>query len=91
MATAVHVPVEEYLRTLDYEPDCEYVDGVIEERPIGQFDHASWQQAIQLWFVQYAKQWNVRVRPEYRVRVSATPYRVPDVCVSSVRCRRSRC
>jgi Uma2 family endonuclease len=81
MATAVHVPVEVYLRTLDYEPDCEYVDGVIEERPMGQFDHASWQQAIQLWFAQYAKQWNVRVLPEYRVKVSATRYRVPDVCV----------
>jgi hypothetical protein len=26
------------------------VDGKIEERPMGEFDHASWQQAIQLWF-----------------------------------------
>ena len=50
MATAVHVPVEVYLRTLDYEPDCEYVDGVIEERPQGEYDHASWQQAIQCGF-----------------------------------------
>ncbi len=48
---------------------------------MGQYDHASWQQAIQLWFVQFGKAWEVRVRPEYRVRVSPTRYRVPDVCV----------
>lgn len=79
-ATTTFVPVEEYLRS-DYEPDAEYVDGEIEERPMGQFDHASWQQAIQLWFHTHAKQWNVRVLPEYRVRVAQTRYRVPDVTV----------
>ncbi len=83
MATAVYVPVEEYLRTLDHELDCEYVDGVIEERPMGQYDQASWQQAIQRWFIEHGKGWNARVRAEYRVRVSATRYRVPDVCVFS--------
>ena len=36
------IPVEEYLRTTS-DPDCEYVDGVIEERPVGEYDHATWQ------------------------------------------------
>ena len=34
MATTTHVPVEVYLRS-SYEPDAEYVDGEIEERPAG--------------------------------------------------------
>jgi Uma2 family endonuclease len=80
MATTTHVPVEVYLRS-SYEPDAEYVDGEIEERPMGEFDHASWQQAIQLWFKQHEKEWNVRVRPELRIKVAATRYRVPDVTV----------
>jgi Uma2 family endonuclease len=80
MATTTHVPVETYLRS-SYEPDAEYVDGEIEERPMGEFDHASWQQAIQLWFKQHEKEWNIRVRPELRVKVAATRYRVPDVTV----------
>ncbi len=80
MATAVQVPVEVYLAS-DYEPDAEYVDGCIEERPMGQYDHASWQQAIQLWFAQHAGEWNIRVRPELRVRTTSRNYRVPDVVV----------
>jgi Uma2 family endonuclease len=75
---AAFVPVEVYLRT-SYEPDAEYVDGVIEERPMGQNDHSAWQNAIALWFSQKAKEWGIRVRPELRVRVARTNYRVPDV------------
>jgi Uma2 family endonuclease len=74
------VPVEVYLRT-SYEPDAEYVDGVIEERPMGQYDHSSWQHALELWFAQHAKEWGVRVRPELRIKVAQTRYRVPDVTV----------
>lgn len=81
MATAIHVPVEVYLSTSDYEPDAEYVDGEIEERPMGEFDHASWQQAIQHWFLLHGKDWNVRVRAELRVQVASRRYRVPDVSV----------
>ena len=75
-----HVPLEVYLNT-SWEPDAEYVDGVIEERPMGQYDHSSWQHAIELWFAQHAKEWNIRVRPELRVQVSPTHCRVPDVTI----------
>lgn len=80
MATTAQVPVEVYLMS-DYEPDAEYVDGHIEERPMGQYDHASWQQAIQLWFAQHTREWNVRVRPELRVQTTRFNFRVPDVVV----------
>ncbi len=80
MATAALIPVEQYLRS-DYEPDAEYVDGEVERRPIGEYDHSTWQQAIERWFLHHAKEWNVRVRCELRVQVSPTRYRVPDVVV----------
>jgi Uma2 family endonuclease len=78
MAATTHVPVEIYLRS-SYEPDAEYVDGVIEERPVGENDHSAWQLAILKWFLQHEKDWNLRLRPELRIQVAATRFRVPDV------------
>jgi Uma2 family endonuclease len=80
-APSMQVPLEVYLRSSGYEPDAEYVDGEIEARPMGEFDHNAWQQAIQLWFWQHSKEWNTRVVPEQRVRVAPTRFRVPDVTV----------
>jgi Uma2 family endonuclease len=79
-AQATHVPLEVYLAS-SFEPDAEYVNGVIEERPMGEFDHSSWQHAIELWFAQRAKEWGIRVRPELRIQVSRGNFRVPDVTV----------
>lgn len=81
MAMLTYVPLEVYLRSSEYEPDAEYVDGVIEERPIGELGHADWQQAIQRWFAQHAKEWNTRAYPELRVQVAKTRFRIPDVTV----------
>lgn len=51
MATSTsYIPVELYLRS-EYEPDAEYVDGVIEERPVGELDHVLWQKALIRWFM----------------------------------------
>lgn len=80
MATTTFVPVEVYLST-SYEPDAEYVDGSIEERPMPEYDHSTWQNALLLFFAAYGKIWNVRARPELRVRVAKTRFRIPDVTV----------
>ena len=80
MATTTHVPVEVYLCS-SYEPDAEYVEGRIEERPMGEFDHASWQAAILNRFWQHEREWDIRVMPSLRIKVAATRYRVPDVTV----------
>ena len=80
MATAIHVPVEEYLRS-SYEPDAEYVDGEVEERAVGEVDHAAWQAAIQRWFFAHDREWNIVVFPELRVQVSPSRFRVPDVAI----------
>ncbi len=75
------IPVELYLRCSDYEPDAEFVDGFVEERPMGEYGHSSWQHALEMWFGQHEREWNIRVRPELRVQISSTRYRVPDVVV----------
>jgi len=74
------VPVELYLHS-SYDPDAEYVDGEIEERPMGEYDHSAWQSAILKWFWQHEKEWNIRAQPELRVQVAPTRFRVPDVTV----------
>ena len=75
-----YIPVELYLES-EYEPNADYVDGVIEERNLGEWDHASWQQAIQHWFLLHEAAWQVRVRPELRIQISPTRFRVADVTV----------
>lgn len=80
MSAAVLISREEYLHTT-YEPDAEYVDGVVEERCSGEYDHANWQGALVAWFRTHGREWNIRAIPELRVQVSATRFRVPDVTV----------
>ena len=74
MSTTTRIPVEVCLRSC-YEPGAEYVDGEIEERPLGENDHSARQDAICFWFRQHAQEWNVRVRPELRVQVAPTRLR----------------
>jgi Uma2 family endonuclease len=81
MAAGTQVPVEIYLRSYHYSPDAEYLDGQIRERPVGDDFHSAWQEAICAWFREHAEAWNIRVRPELRVRVSPTRYLIPDVSI----------
>jgi Uma2 family endonuclease len=80
MATGSLVSIQEYLSTT-YRPDCDYVDGLVVERNLGQYDHARLQGAVFLYFEVRRKQWGLRAVPEQRVQVSATRFRIPDVCV----------
>ncbi len=48
---------------------------------MGEYDHASWQSALVLYFRQHKTEWNIRVQPELRVQVAETRFRVPDVTV----------
>ena len=75
------VQLEVYLRSSEYEPDADYVDGKIEERPMGEFDHAAWQLAIIRFFLRHEEEWNIEVLPELRVQTAPTRFRVPDVTV----------
>lgn len=83
MASSTLVSVSEYLKN-NYRPDCDYVDGKLEERNVGEHDHAALQAALILWFGQRQQEWNIEVLPEQRMQISATRFRVPDVCLVSL-------
>lgn len=80
MAAGSLVSVHEYL-TSAFSPDCDYVDGVIEERNLGERDHSRLQTAIAAYLYARRRKWGIHVFAEMRVQVSATRFRVPDVCV----------
>jgi len=80
MATSTQVSLETYLSSV-YEPDVDYVDGELEDRNVGHYDHSSVQQEIWLWFHMRAKEWRIRSVIEQRTRVAATRVRVPDVSI----------
>ncbi len=85
MATATITPflsIEEYLHTT-YRPDVDYVDGHIEERKLGEFDHGNLQGIFFEVFRRNRRLWQVRPALDCRVQVSATRFRVPDVCIVS--------
>jgi Uma2 family endonuclease len=81
MATAsTLISIEEYLRT-SYHPDCDYVDGQIEERNVGERDHNRLQIVLGAWFLAHEKEWGVYVLPEQRTRISSARVRIPDLCL----------
>lgn len=83
MAAAAVVPfvtIDEYLH-MSFEHDADYVDGRIEERPVGELDHADLQSILVTLFRNHRKEWGIRAVTEYRVQVAPTRFRVPDVTV----------
>lgn len=76
----IRVPVSEYLAT-SYRPDCDYVDGEILERNLGEKEHAILQAALTYLFMQNRQAWKVEVFPELRVQIAPIRFRVPDLTV----------
>ena len=74
------VTVEEYLRTV-YEPECDYVDGWLEDRNVGEYDHALLQTLLAHIFMTNRKEWGVLPLTELRTQVKLTRFRCPDVLV----------
>src|SRR5882724_7770865 len=71
------VSVDEYLSSV-YEPECDYVDGEIEDRNVGEKDHSKLQFRIQMLLGAIP---GISIFPKVRIRVSPTRFRVPDVAV----------
>jgi Uma2 family endonuclease len=80
MAAGTLVSLEEYLHT-SYEPDCDYVDGEVQERNLGEFEHSCSQAEIVYYLRTRYPQLRRRVLSGQRVQVKATRFRIPDVCV----------
>ena len=80
MSTGTIVALEEYLTTA-YEPDCDFVEGCLEERNVGEWAHSLLQANIAAFFVARYGLKGIRVLTELRIRVSAGRVRIPDLCV----------
>ena len=80
MPTETLISVEEYLAT-SYRPDCDYVDGHLEERNVGRRDHSNLQMRLSAYLYVRRKEWGIQVYPEQRVQVKPDRFRVPDICV----------
>ena len=80
MSSATPVPLSEYLKTV-YRPDCDYLEGDVKERTLGERPHAK----IQSFFCRVVENhedlWHVVALPEQRVQVRPNRYRIADVCV----------
>ena len=76
------VSEDEYLCTV-YEPDCEFEDGVLIERNLGEKDHSWLQAALAAYFFQRRKLWAIEVYTEQRHRIRKGKYMIPDVCIIS--------
>lgn len=81
MPASTAVPLAEYLATV-YEPDCDYVDGELEERNGGEFTHARLQGRIILYLLTRYESQGIEAFPELRIQVSPSRFRIPDVCVT---------
>ena len=71
------LPIEEYLRT-SYHPDADYVDGEIEERNLGEFEHARLQYLLSVYFGSREKLWSIQGVVEQRIRVAERRVRIAD-------------
>jgi len=77
------VPLEEYLST-SYEPDCEYDDGVVVERNLGEIEHSFLQSLLATLFTNHMDEWGVYGLTEQRVQLGPRRFVVPDVCAVQV-------
>ncbi len=74
------ISVEEYLAS-SYKPDCDYVDGHIVERNLGERVHGRIQLRVALMLNGQAKQ-GAEVLTEVRVQVKPSRFRIPDICIA---------
>ena len=81
MSTKALISVNEYLKTSFDGPDCEYLDGEVVERNMGELEHADVQTTRAYLLRQLRPTLGIRVATEFRVRISPTRYRVADVAV----------
>ena len=80
MSAATAVSLYEYLNT-SYRPDCDFLDGELLERNVGEWDHSRLQMLLSQYLFSREKQLGIVVVPEQRVQVTARRFRVPDITV----------
>ena len=81
MSTKILMDVDEYLHTSFDGPDCEYLDGEVVERNMGELPHGDIQFNLARLVWEYRRILGIRVATDVRIRISPTRYRIPDVSV----------
>jgi len=77
---AALVSLDEYLNT-SYEPDMEFVDGVLVERNVGTPRHGRLQIIVGAYFEKYRNSHGIQAFGDTRLRVAVGRHRLPDVLV----------
>ena len=72
--------IDEYLRT-SYKPDVDFVDGEVEERNVGEYEHGRIQILLGSLFVLHERLWRVQAVTEQRIRVKASRVRICDLAI----------
>ena len=80
MSASAFISVEEYLNT-SYRPDCDYIEGELLERNVGEWDHGRLQGALCVYLSQRERESGLLVGLEPRVQVKSDRFRIPDVCL----------
>ncbi len=78
--TPALLPIDVYLHT-SYHPDVDFIDGEIEERNLGEFEHARLQTLLASLFVTHEKLWRIQTVVEQRIRVTPTRVRICDLAI----------
>ena len=81
MSTKVLMDVAEYLRTSFDGSDCEYLDGEIIERSLGELPHGDVQSTLGRLLWRLRKTLGIRVVTEIRIQIGPRRYRVADLAV----------
>src|SRR5665213_4426425 len=82
MSTAARLSMrpEDYIGR-SFRPDCDFVDGDLQERNLGELEHSEMQMAILQWFVGHLSEWPLRLLPEMRIQIGAGRFRVADIAI----------
>jgi Uma2 family endonuclease len=81
MSTKVLMDVEEYLRTSFEGSDCEYLDGEIVERNMGEIPHSDLQGTLYRLLWRFRSTLGIRVITEIRIQINRRRFRVADLAV----------
>ncbi len=74
------LPITEFLHT-SYHPDPDFVDGELQERNVGEYEHSKLQTLIAVLFTMNGSGWRTNTVVEQRIRVAPDRVRICDVVV----------
>ena len=81
METKLLMDVEEYLHTSFDNADCEYLDGEVVERNMGEWPHGMIQKMLIIMLSAMESRLGIQVIPEIRIQIHKRRFRVADVAV----------